>query len=119
MPFQKKEFNEPTMAIQARIPESLYDAIMDLSERFDLRKSRFAYIIFIFGWAAFNESIDSNKIIEDIEKLENNLKPEYKKELLKAVSMLEQIDMNKIRDQYHLERYENKEMILSQELINH
>lgn len=105
MPFQEKEFDEPTLAIQTRIPESLYHASVELSTKFGLTKSKFAYVIYILGWEAFDKGIRSGRLKAAVDNLEDDLKPKHRKKLLQAIEEMKSISIDIIRETYKLDEY--------------
>jgi hypothetical protein len=107
MPFHERIFDEPTDNIQTRMPQSLCNAIVDVADLIGINKSRMAYSIFTLGWATFSQAVESGRITEAVEKLENDLKPRYKKKLLEAFEKLQEIGMDEIRDKHKLERFDD------------
>lgn len=108
MPFQLSEFNEQTLVVQTRVPESLYYACIELAMNLGLTKSRFFYIVFLFGLETFNRSMKESRLVELVENLEKELKPEQRAILLKRCKQLENLDLDEMRDAHKLDEYFEK-----------
>ena len=105
MPFQVSEFKEQTITAQARIPESIYYACMELATTVGLTKSRFFYIVFLFGLETFNRSMKESRLAELVENLEKDLKPEQRAKLLKRCAQLENLNLDEMRKAHYIEDY--------------